>query len=98
MTYQDLAITAAQGIDTEDWLRHISWTDVLKPRFERDQQLLRDRLVASVLKPASAEAESREQIAGKLYGINYAINVIEETVRKGRNASAELSKSNISLQ
>ena len=98
MTYQDLAVTAAQGIDTEDFLRHIAWTDVLKPRFEQERQVLTDRLVQSVLKPNDPTAESREQIAGKLWGLDHAVKLIEGTVKKGRLASAELAKSNIALQ
>lgn len=98
MTYQDLAVTATQGIDTEDFLRHIAWEEILLPRFTEDRRVLTDRLVQSILKPESTEGESREQIAGKLWGIDYAIKTIESVIKKGKVAKAELAKSNISVQ
>jgi len=98
VSYQDLAVIAAQGIDTEDFLRHIAWEEILLPRFQEDRRVLTDRLVQSVLKPETVDSETREQIAGKLWGIDYAIRTINEVVKRGRSAKSELARSNISVQ
>lgn len=91
-------VTAAQGIDTEDFLRHIAWTDVVKPELERAKRILADRLVQAVLKPLAEGQESQPQIAGKLFGIDFAIRTIEDIVRKGRLAGGALAEVNIHLQ
>lgn len=92
MNERDALNAAYKGKDTEDFLQHIAWTDVLLPEFARSKKLLTDKLVGSILHPASAVDETREQIAGKLYGIDFAVSLIERTVREGRRAQEALSR------
>jgi hypothetical protein len=95
---KSIPLTAAQGMDTEDFLEHIAWTDVIKPKFLEAKSILTKRLVASVLEPAQSGGESREQIAGKLWGIDYAIKEIETIVREGRSAKQIMRQHDIDLQ
>lgn len=97
-TETSLAVKNAQGIDTEDFLSHIAWTDVVKPRLELLQVQLTKKLVDNVLTPTQLGAESREQIAGRLYGINFIINEFEKIVREGRNAGEALAERHIYLK
>lgn len=85
-----LPLVAAQGDDTEDFLQHIAWTDVIMPKFEADKATLTRRLMQSILQPLNPQEESREQLAGKLFGIEYAIKVITDIVGEGRKAQRSL--------
>ena len=98
MTYRETANLAAQGIDTEDFLQHIAWQNVILPKLEDAKRRLTDRLVASVLTAPRAGDETREQLAGKLQGIDFAIKLIQDIVKEGRKAKEVLAQNNISLQ
>lgn len=96
-SYQETAFQAAQGLDAEDFLVHIGWTDALKPKLLAAKEILTKQLVDVTLAKPDPAAESREQIAGKLWGITWVISQIESHVRKGREAEASLAKLNIHL-
>lgn len=92
------AVTAYQGQDTLDLLDHIAWTDVLRPKLEQHRKYLTDKLVSATLSAPQPNSESKEQIAGKLYGIQFMINTIEKVLRAGANAKAALAEENLFLQ
>jgi hypothetical protein len=98
LNYQETVYTAAQGIDAEDFLEHIGWTDALRPKLEAAKATLTKQLVDVTLRPADPTAESREQIAGKLWGLDWVVQQIENHVRRGRDARASLAKANIHLE
>lgn len=94
---QEIATTAAKGIDTQDFLDHIAWTDVIKPRLEACKLLLTNKLVNAVLVGAPVEEASKERIAGQIYGIDFAIKEIEKIVSQGQQAEDLLAKADIHL-
>ena len=91
-TTHDLQIQALQGSDTLDLLDHIAWNEVVLPRMREAQQILTRRLVELTLTPPTTGSESREQVAGKIFGIDFAIRTIEGIVRQGRDAASILSQ------
>lgn len=98
MNHSKLAETAAKGIDTADFLGHIAWTEVIRPLLLRDREALTRQLVDLTLRPPSGPSESREQVAGKIFGIDHTLRVIEKLVRDGDSARAELAAQNLYLQ
>lgn len=95
---QEIATTAAKGIDTEDFLDHIAWTAVIKPKLDGAKALLTKKLVDAVLQGTPVEEGSKERIAGQIYGIDYVIREIEGIVTKGREAEKLLMQAGIGLQ
>lgn len=93
----EIATDAAKGMDTEDFLDHIAWTAVIKPRLDSAKTLLTKQLVDAVLSGTPIEEGSRERIAGKIHGIDYVIHEIESIVKKGRIAEGLLAEAGISL-
>lgn len=94
----NIYVTAAQGIDTEAFLDHIAWTDVIKPELEHQKSILSAKLVGSVLRQLGPMDETREQLAGKIIGIEFVMKLISDLVSKGRKAQEELSLNNIHIQ
>lgn len=95
---QNLALKAAYGEDTMDLLNHLAWTDIIKPRLEEARVTFTNQLVSSTLRPQPEGAETKEQIAGKLYGIMYITQIMERILKEGANARDILAKENMFLQ
>lgn len=91
---ENLALKAAYGEDTMDLLDHIAWTDVVKPKLEEARKIFTEQLVSVTLRPQKEGTETREQLAGKLYGISYIINVFEKILKEGHEARTILAKDN----
>lgn len=91
------ALKAAQGIDTEDFMSHIAWDEVILPKLLETREILTRQLVDSVLNPNKDGIDNREQIAGKINGIDFTIGLFQKTVREGREARSEMSSRNIDL-
>lgn len=94
---ESLATKAAKALDTKDLLDHIAWTNVIKPQLDEARKQLSDMLVKSVLAPQNPLTESKEQIAGKLYGIEFISSRIERILREGELAERDLASRNIFL-
>lgn len=95
---QNIALKAAYGEDTMDLLNHLAWTDVVKPRLDEARKILTEQLVTLTLSPHKEGQETREQIAGKLYGITYITQVLERILKEGANAKETLAQHNLFLQ
>lgn len=95
---QNTALKAAQGEDTYDLLNHIAWTDIIKPKLDEARIVFTSQLVSATLRPQSDKAETREQIAGKLYGITYITAMFEKILKEGTNAREVLARENLFLQ
>lgn len=91
-------LKAYQGEDTYDLLNHIAWTDVLKPKLEQHRKYLTDKLVGATLNAQQPGTESKEQLAGKLYGITFIVTTIEKILKAGSDAKALLAEENLFLQ
>ncbi len=97
LTQRD-ALSAAQGMDTHDLLNHIAWTDVIKPQLLAAKSILTQRLVDATLSPQKEGSETREQLAGKLFGINFIENTLEKILRDGDRSKAALANQNLFIQ
>lgn len=92
-------VKAAQAADLQDLLNHIAWTDVILPQLDSARKLLTEQLVALVLAPPTDKPrESQEQIAGKLYGIDFITKKLSQILREGARAKEDLASQNIFLQ
>lgn len=96
MNIPETAVRAAKGQDTQDWLDHIAWTDVIEPKLLATRDSLTRELVQATLnpKPGSCAAE----VAGKINGIDFVRTEIQRLVRDGRAAASDLRQRGISLQ
>jgi len=93
-------IKAAQGADTQDLLNHIAWTDVILPKIDEARESLTKQLVNLVLTAPGSRpgGETQEQIAGKLYGLNYLVTALQRILAEGNHAKELMSQENIFLQ
>jgi hypothetical protein len=86
------AITEADVV--ADLLDHSGWIDIIRPRLEEHKTAYRSQLVNSVLGAPVVTHDgivvSSEQLAGRIYGIDYAIRTIENIIRNGQRAIAQL--------
>jgi len=91
-------MTAAyQGVDTNDLLNHIAWTDVIKPRLINLKDQWGQALVRAVMTPGQPSSLTREQIAGRIEGISYIIGLFEDILRRGEKAALELKEFGINV-
>lgn len=90
-------INVAQAEDTYDLLQHIAWTDVLKPRLEKEKSNALEQIGAYHLGTKLPEGISVEQIAGRAYGINYVIKLIEVVLSRGAKALDEIQSSGLNI-
>lgn len=98
MSIQETALSAAQGIDTEDFLGHIAWDECILPRMRETRETLTRQLVDRILHPSTtSEGDTQEMIAGRISGIDFTIKMIVGLVQRGRSAREDLKSQNISL-
>lgn len=98
MTTPNTALKAAQGIDTQDLLNHIAWTDVILPKLLEAKSIITSQLVTATLSPSKEGTCTKEQLAGQLFGIDYITKTIEKILREGSSASESLARENLFLQ
>lgn len=104
MTSQAQFIDAYKADDLEDLLHHIAWTDTVQPALRKERDLLTRALVNSTLGlPVQAKTSSgvvevtREQLAGKIYGIDYITTLLEKILTRGETAEKHLKDLGINL-
>lgn len=97
MNIKQAALKAAQGIDTEDFMHHIAWDEVILPKLLETREILTRQLVESVLNPGAQNGETREQLAGKIQGIDFVMKLFTNLVKDGREARGNLQSVNVSL-
>lgn len=97
-------LDAAKAQDLEDLLDHIAWTDVIRPALYKTRDDLTQQLVSSTLGvPVQIQTitgpvdVSREQLAGKIFGINYIISMFEKLLQRGEIAAKQLKELGINL-
>ena len=93
-------VKAAQGADVQDLLNHIAWTDVILPKIDEARKTLTQQLVNLVLTAPGQRpnGETQEQIAGKLYGLNYITTTLQRILSEGAGAREILASQNLFLQ
>jgi hypothetical protein len=98
-------LDAAKAEDLSDLLHHIAWTDTLRPALLRERDNYTKMLVNSTLglpvRVPSTSGEpmeiSKEQLAGKIYGIDYIIDLVGNILSRGERAVAELRKAGVNI-
>ena len=97
MSHTTQLVSIAQAEDTSDLLNHIAWTDVIKPRLrklsEGYSKMLVNHLLGSTLPPNL----TKEQVAGRIYGINEIISTFELVLVQGEKALDAIQLEGISL-
>lgn len=92
--------------DVGDFLSHIAWTDVLRPKFAAYKELLIQQLTSSVLgMPVTAKTFggnevviSKEQIAGRIAGIDWLVQTLERILKEGDRAASFLESNGFHQQ
>lgn len=97
MTNRDKLIAVAKAEDTQDLLNHIAWTDVIKPELITARDTFNKQLVAAMLGSPLTGGITKEQLAGKAYGIDFVIRLFELILTKGRVALEDIQSIGISL-
>jgi hypothetical protein len=97
-------IDAAKAEDLDSLLDHIAWADTVRPALLRTRDALTQQLVDSTLglpvqtKTLTGTIEiTREQLAGKIYGINYIMTLFEKLLSKGEVAAKQLKELGINI-
>lgn len=86
------AVAVAQAEDTFDLLQHIAWSGVIKPKFDEQITTYSKMLVNDALGIAPLpKGLTREQIAGRAYGLTYTISLLESILTRGEKALEELN-------
>lgn len=99
-TYTD----AYKADDLSDLLDHIAWVDTLRPALLHERDTLTRALVNSTLglpiqaKTTTGPVEiTREQLAGKIYGIDYIMTLMEKVLTRGDAATKYLKDIGINI-
>lgn len=95
---------AARAQDVGDLLEHIAWAETIRPALIRERENYSKLLVGATLGlPVQAETAggvvtiTREQLAGKIYGIDYILDLFEKILARGDRAIAELKSSGVTI-
>jgi hypothetical protein len=104
-TLDDLALDALKSDDVSDLLNHIGWTETIRPALLATRDHYTKQLVSATLgTPIESETRlghsvviSPEQLAGRISGIDYIMDIFTKILTKGKHASEELRKLNINL-
>lgn len=97
-------VDAYKADDLSDLLDHLAWTDTVRPALLRERDSLTRSLVNSTLglpiqaKTLAGPVEvTREQLAGKIYGIDYIVTVFEKILTRGAVAERQLKDLGINV-
>lgn len=97
-------IDALKAEDLDNLLEHIAWSDTVKPKLLAERDRFTRLLVSSTLgvpvqteTAAGAVTITREQLAGKIFGIDYILTLFEKILTRGELAATELKKLGLSL-
>jgi hypothetical protein len=97
-------LDAYKAEDLSDLLSHISWIDCVRPALIRERDSLTRQLVSSTLGlPVQAKTLegtitfTREQLAGKIYGIDYIMTLFEKLLQRGDIAKKQLKDLGVNI-
>jgi hypothetical protein len=97
MTKQANLVKIAQAEDTYDLLNHIAWTDVIRPQLQKQSDDFGKMLVAHLLGSPLPGTLTKEQLAGRIYGINEIISLMEKILTQGKKALETLNAEGLNL-
>ena len=90
-------VAVAQAEDTYDLLQHIAWDTVIKPALDDEVKRMSSLLVAEALGTPLPGGLTREQVAGRCYGIQFISSLFEKVLRRGEKALEDLQASGLHL-
>lgn len=100
---KNLYLDAAKAEDVQDLLDHIAWTETIRPDFLQQRESFTKLLVSATLgmpveirSSSGVTALSKEQLAGRIDGIDYVFKYFEKIMARGARAVAELRGQGIS--
>lgn len=101
----DLQLDALKADDVKDLLHHIAWTDVIQPALLKQREAYTKQLVSSTLgTPIEGQTSmgnsyvvSPEQLAGRISGIDFILDLFTKILSRGDHALDALRKMNINL-
>lgn len=95
---------AYKAEDLDNLLDNIAWTDIVRPALIHEREQLTKSLVSSTLglpiqaKTAAGTIEiTREQLAGKIFGIDYIMNLFEKILTRGEVAERYLKELGVNI-
>lgn len=97
MDKSDQLVAVAKAEDTYDLLQHIAWERVVKPALDEDLKRLSSLLVSEALGTPLPAGWTREQVAGKCYGIQYISRLFEKILKEGERALVDLQASGLKI-
>lgn len=97
-------VDAYKAEDLQNLLDHIAWTDTIRPALLRERDNLTKLLVDATLglpiqqRTVSGPVTiSKEQLAGKIFGVDYVFSLFEKILAKGETAERELKAMGVNL-
>lgn len=90
-------VAVAKAEDTYDLLQHIAWTEVLKPALDTHVRVWTQQLVQEALGSPLPNGLTREQVAGRCYGVQYITTLMERILKEGKSALTSLQGEGISI-
>jgi len=91
--YEKQSMAIQEASEVGNLLEHIGWIDVISPKLEKLKATYLNQLPAMVLNSGLQVqmGMTKEQLAGKIEGLNYIIYLIEKILRDGEKAFVELN-------
>ena len=90
-------VAVAQAEDTYDLLQHIAWDRVIKPALDAEVKKYSQLLVLEALGNQMPGGLTREQVAGRCYGIQFVSSLFERILQKGEVALRDLQADGLKL-
>lgn len=90
-------VAVAKAEDTYDLTQHIAWDKIIKPALDLEIKRMSSMLVSEALGTPLPGGLSREQIAGKCYGIQYISHLFEKILKDGERALVDLQADGLKI-
>ena len=90
-------LAVAHAEDTYDLRQHIAWEKVIKPALDLEVKRMSSLLVSEALGTPLPGGLTREQVAGKCYGIQYISRLFERILEQGEAALRELQSDGLHI-
>lgn len=98
MSHSDKLIAVAKAEDTYDLLQHIAWDKVIKPALEAEVKKYSQLLVLEALGNPLPGGLTREQVAGRCYGVQFMSSLFEKILQRGEKALEDLQGPGLNIQ
>ena len=97
MTHGDKLMAVAKAEDTYDLLQHIAWDKVIKPALDAEVKTYSQLLVLEALGNPLPGGLTREQVAGRCYGVQFISSLFEKILQRGEKALEDLQGTGLQI-